>query len=194
MVPRRVSRVSLGVVVTGGLTVCLVLLGPSANRGGAQRPGATMAQPGPHLRGREAVEALKQQGAYQSLRTAYEAARYQVQSAGRVGWYRAWNQAQGLEVEFTPEGVRLRHPGGTLSLRLAGYGYGERLRKPARAAPVVKERSRVEYPRNGLREWYVNEARGLEQGFTLEEPPGPARAGEPLLLVLETSGELRPEA
>ena len=30
---------------------------------------------------------------------------------------------------------------------------------------------RVEYRRGALTEWYVNDARGLEQGFTLEERP-----------------------
>jgi hypothetical protein len=155
--------------------------------------GVAGAQAGPHLRGREAVEALKQQGAYESLRTAYQAARYQVESAGQVGRYRASNQAQGLDVEFGPDGVRLKHRDGALGMRLVGYGYGERWKKPA-SAPAVAQGNRVEYGRGGLTEWYVNEARGLEQGFTIEARPGQARAGEALVLVLETSGALRPVA
>jgi hypothetical protein len=86
--------------------------------------GVAMAQAKPPLRGQEAVTALKQQGAYESLRTAYQAARYQVESAGRVGWYRAWIRAQGLEVEVAPDGVRLKHREGALgddSLKGSAY-------------------------------------------------------------------------
>ena len=173
------------------------MLGPRLNMTlsslGMLVAGVAAAQAGPPLRGGQALEALKQQGAYEGLRVAYEAARYQAESSGRGGPYRAGNRAQGLEVEFGPDGIRLKHREGTLQMRLAGYGYGERWKEPAAATAEVQG-NRVEYGRGGLREWYVNEARGLEQGFTLGARPGQARTGEPLVLALKTSGDLRPVA
>ena len=38
------------------------------------------------------------------------------------------------------------------------------------------------YRRSELTEWYVSEAAGLEQGFTLVGCPGGARPGEPLVI------------
>ena len=54
----------------------------------------------------------------------------------------------------------------------------------------------MEYRRGALTEWYVNEARGLEQGFTLSAPP--ARSGKRFGLptsriALEMTGALHPK-
>ncbi|MBI3784775.1 MAG: VCBS repeat-containing protein, partial [Deltaproteobacteria bacterium] len=46
----------------------------------------------------------------------------------------------------------------------------------------------MEYLRGTLKEWYVNGPQGLEQGFTLEAPPA-ARAGGPLTIEIEISGD-----
>ena len=51
----------------------------------------------------------------------------------------------------------------------------------------------MEYQRGELSEWYVNDSRGLEQGFTLARRPGASREREPLVIALGVSGELRPE-
>ena len=45
----------------------------------------------------------------------------------------------------------------------------------------MSDGNRVEYRRTGLIEWYLNDERGLEHGFTLDAPPD----GEGDLLVLE---------
>lgn len=132
--------------------------------------------------GKEAVEALHGRGTYEGLRRAYDAALYNVQPTGRAN-----NQAHGLDVEFASTGVLLEHSHGALQMRLAGYGYGERLNKPV-AGPTVVEGNRVEYRRGDVTEWYINEATGLEQGFTISRPPGTQRAGQPLVLALETAG------
>jgi len=47
----------------------------------------------------------------------------------------------------------------------------------------------VEYRRGPLTEWYENGPVGLEQGFTLTEPPG-ERNGKPLTIEIEVLGNL----
>ena len=79
----------------------------------------------------------------------------------------------------------------TAGLRLAGYGYGNRLRLPAWPR-LAAEGSRVEYQRGSLTEWYINETRGLEQGFTFAERPEMAAPGDPLVIALEVTGDLTP--
>src|SRR6185369_4782302 len=55
-------------------------------------------------------------------------------------------------------------------LSLAGYGRESSLRVPARATRSARA-NRMEYRRGDLVEWYVNDERGLEQGFTLKRAP-----------------------
>src|SRR5262249_34543032 len=53
---------------------------------------------------------------------------------------------------------------------------------------VIGERQTINLTRdNGVMEWYVNGPDGLEQGFTLAEPPGARRQGAPLRLALYVS-------
>jgi hypothetical protein len=69
------------------------------------------------------------------------------------------------------------------------YGYGEARQSVARVVPDLRL-NRVEYRRGSLTEWYVNGPLGLEQGFTLSEPPGEAQ-GKPLAIALALSGDLK---
>ena len=83
----------------------------------------------------------------------------------------------------------------SVGLRLAAYGAGDVLTPLPAVAPRA-DGARVEF-RYGesqkgapaLTEWYVNEARGLEHGFTLAVAP--AGAG-PVTLELAVAGGLRP--
>lgn len=61
-------------------------------------------------------------------------------------------------------------PAWAWSLTLTGYSYAGNVQAPAKAELVVNG-NRVEYQRGALTEWYVNDERGLEQGFTLAERP-----------------------
>jgi uncharacterized repeat protein (TIGR01451 family) len=63
--------------------------------------------------------------------------------------------------------------------------------KEAEPAGVEAHGSRAEIHRGSLTEWYVNDERGLEQGFTLEERPA-GTAGDELVLELELTGDLMP--
>ena len=94
--------------------------------------------------------------------------------------YHAPNRAQDLRTYFTPDGFRMTSrtradAGWEWGLRLAAYGFAGDLRAPA-AATLVPRDNRVEYRRGDLTEWYVNDERGLEQGFTLARAPAGAGA------------------
>ncbi len=174
---------------------------PLARQTGMSAPPlpASLSEP---LQGEQAVAALKKQGGYESLRQAYEAARYRIEppDSASAGPYQAWNPAQKIQAEFSAEETRLRYQDRLLVLRLTGYGYGERLRKPE-AVPqggMVAEGNRVEYRRGVMVEWYMNQPQGLEQGFTLSVPPVIPHSALPtphlqqLLLAMEFTGGLRP--
>jgi sugar lactone lactonase YvrE len=132
----------------------------------------------------------KKAGADEGLRQAFERATYALKDSGHGTW-RGANAAQRLTLEFNDREARLSHPDGSVSFHLTGYGYGDRLQKPA-PATLTGRGNRVEYQRGDLTEWYLNESQGLEQGFTLAQRPGTDRASEPLVIALGVSGELRP--
>src|ERR1700680_943712 len=94
-------------------------------------------------------------------------------------------------MEFSAGEAHLKDFNGSGGLRLAGYGYGEWVRTPAKPK-VVASGNRLEYQRGELIEWYVNEARGVEQGFTFAKRPGGAEKGAPLVVALAVTGGLDP--
>jgi hypothetical protein len=158
-----------------------------------QNPGST--------RGSEAVERLKAEGHYESLRDAVRQARYVVRSpgstatTGEAGGFEVANPSQGLRARFAAGGIEVvpaatGAAGWRWGMRLLAYGYGERLDTPAEAV-VSASGNRLEYRYGqGLTEWYVNTPSGIEQGFTLARPPVGTRQGRPLELVLAVSGGL----
>ncbi|MDR3702882.1 MAG: FG-GAP-like repeat-containing protein [Candidatus Sulfopaludibacter sp.] len=131
-------------------------------------------------------------GEDQGLHRAFEQALYKLEASGH-GSYLGANAAQRLGLEFSARGATVKAGDSKLDvgLQFAGYGYGGRLLAPA-PAELSGAGSRVEYRRGGITEWYVNESRGLEQGFTLAHPPGTAREGESLVLALRVTGGLHP--
>jgi hypothetical protein len=113
--------------------------------------------------------------------------------------YQAPNRAHNLRTYFTAKGPvvipRLWPEGATVppwrwGLRLVAWGREGALQL-ADAAILHTDANRIEYRRGDLTEWYVNDERGLEQGFTLQSPPL-ARSSSPLLLELALSGDLSP--
>lgn len=114
------------------------------------------------------------------MRAAIERDQYRLHRQGET--YYAPNHAQELHVTFTRESVEVRplkakgqwHWG----LHLRGYGYGDQMEPVSGAERVVID-NRVEYRRGDLVEWYVNDHRGLEQGFTLSQRPAGQRVMVP---------------
>ncbi|MHC4641308.1 MAG: integrin alpha [Planctomycetota bacterium] len=91
------------------------------------------------------------------------------------GAYQAPNRAQNLRTYFVPEGILIvqrteSSPGWQWGLSLRGYGYAGAVKAVDKARLEVSG-NRIEYRRGDVVEWYVNDEKGLEQGFTLAGPP-----------------------
>jgi hypothetical protein len=130
-----------------------------------------------------------------SVRTGYNQTAgpvaYQIENSG-IERYQARNAAQHLTLTFSPREAQLKHPQGSGSLRLTGYGYGQSLRTPVEPE-LAGAGNRLEYRRGELTEWYVNQPDGLEQGFTFARRPPGAGNGEPLVIALAVTGGLKAE-
>jgi hypothetical protein len=110
--------------------------------------------------------------------------------------YQAPNRAHNLRTYFTPAGIRVvprtdGAPAWEWSLSLTGYGYAGNMQRLAGANLVVNS-NRIEYQRGALTEWYINDERGLEQGFTLVERPVLTSQATRLRFELTTGGGLTP--
>ncbi|MGI8427381.1 MAG: hypothetical protein ACR2M4_12490, partial [Actinomycetota bacterium] len=124
----------------------------------------------------------------------------------RPSGYRVSNAANRIQATFNEDRVTVA-PKSTsskagkdwkLDLSLKGYGYGDNLVSPDKAA-LSRAGSRVNYNRGDLQEWYINRPEGIEQGFTLAERPPPAslrQAGTgpgPLVVSMKVGGDLKPK-
>ncbi|MCC6608009.1 MAG: hypothetical protein IT327_32685 [Anaerolineae bacterium] len=120
-----------------------------------------------------------------------------------TGAYQAPNRSHDFRTFFVPEGIRLQPRTETTTnwqwgLSLIGYGYDGHIRPVATAALTPAE-NRITYRRGQVTEWYINDERGLEQGFTIMAPPHltagkqPDNNNLPLILALNLTGNLTPK-
>ena len=105
-----------------------------------------------------------------------------------LGGLHAENLEHILAVDFAAQGVEVRSKTARWRLELRSYGYGDAVLPAGEVAPKASA-NRVEYKRGKLTEWYANGPLGLEQGFTLAEPPGQPH-GQPLTVALALSGNV----
>ena len=159
----------------------------------------------PSLKGEEAIEHLKEQGTYGSLKEAMAAVKYEArwqpapQLAGVGAAYEMANRANNLLAYVTAEGIEVtalteaKKPW-RLGLKLTNYGYGANL-SAVQSGEVRATGNRVEIVRDsGLVEWFVNTNRGIEQGFTLSSRPTTddrLPATDPLRLRMAVTGDLQ---
>ncbi|MES2466188.1 MAG: hypothetical protein V4675_02710 [Verrucomicrobiota bacterium] len=136
-------------------------------------------------------------GGSKDVRQSYESFRHRVEPDGD-GWA-ARNPGQRWSTSFDARGFLATPDSGTWTwgLELTGYGTAGRPGGKAttcaighRAAVSIAE-NRIHYAWDDtLTEWFINDRRGLEQGWTLRTRPA---GGEgPLQLTLQTRGPLRP--
>ncbi|MEO5914550.1 MAG: choice-of-anchor D domain-containing protein [Luteolibacter sp.] len=154
------------------------------------------------LTGDAADAALRKDGKYESLGAVLVEARHAVEKvdsaspSSRGAEYFAANPGQKLRAWFSNSGLELASgietPDGeepwTCRMHLQGVGRAGDVR-PLRAAACAGQGRRVDlkYTDSSVSEWFENKNEGLEQGFTLAEPP-PGNPGEvTLLLNLEGS-------
>ncbi len=134
---------------------------------------------------------------WSSVRQAYEAGRHAAQAV--EGGYRARNPGQQWRTHFDGRGFTTRPDVGAWAwgLELVRYGFAGRQRGVTGPARVKAEGQCVTYDWDGgLEEWYKNDGRGLEHGYTLHErPERGAAAGEPdpLTFTLTLRGGLLPQ-
>jgi hypothetical protein len=105
-----------------------------------------------------------------------------------AGGFQAITPSQHLDTRFTAQGAAVSSGRMHWSMALQGYGYGVAV-KPAQAVVPEANLNRVEYRRGALTEWYINGPMGLEQGFTLSDPPA-GNHGEALTLMVGIQGDL----
>jgi hypothetical protein len=129
---------------------------------------------------------------WSSIRVAYEANRHA--ACAVEGGYQARNPGQQWRTHFDGRGfiVTPDADGWSWGLELVGYGRANSQgasasRRCEKTTPVIEQcEQRIEYNWDEtLTEWYVNDPRGLEHGYTVHQRPeeaGVARASRPSLL------------
>jgi len=127
-----------------------------------------------------------------TLRAAYIAELHAAVPA-RIG-FEAQSPSRRWSLCFDERGFDVRpvDASWTWGLELTSYGFAGALRTVAIPDDVCADGGRVTYAWDGtLEEWYVNDERGLEHGYTVHErPPGSAEGS--LTFTLAVRGELRP--
>lgn len=108
-----------------------------------------------------------------SIRAAYEAGRFAATAVD--GGFEARNPGQSWHSEFDERGFEVTPDAGDWSWGLNLVSFGRAEDERAVAAPICVDvaGNHVSYQwTEGLTEWYVNDARGLEHGYTVQVPPG----------------------
>ncbi len=123
---------------------------------------------------------------WSSIRAAYEAGRHAFQPTA-TGW-QARNPGQQWTTTFDQRGFLAQPADGawTWGLELRSYGFGESQRAIGGTPAVQAAGQRLSYQWDTtVQEWFVNDQRGLEHGFTVSRRP--ARRSQTLNLQLSPS-------
>ncbi|MES2923224.1 MAG: hypothetical protein V4819_16835 [Verrucomicrobiota bacterium] len=129
---------------------------------------------------------------WSSIREAYEHNRHAV-VANPDGTHQARNPGQAWLTLFDGHGFTATPDAGGWSwgLELKSYGYPGRAVKIAGTPTVKADGGKLEYQHDGnLSEWFVNDSRGLEQGWTLQHRPDGSETGSSLKLEISVRGGL----
>ncbi len=132
---------------------------------------------------------------WSSIRAAYEAGRHAFQPI--EGGWQARNPGQQWTTKFDGRGFLAEPRDGAWQwgLELKGYGFGETQHAIGGTPAVQAEGQRLSYQWDAtVQEWWVNDARGLEHGFTVAARPEVANGtnASPLSLTMATRGTLHP--
>ena len=128
---------------------------------------------------------------WSGIRTAYQAGRHAVHREND-GTLAADNPGQHWRTEFDGEGFTVIPDHGEWCWGLELTGYGERTLLSA-ASSITCQGGKITCQRDDfLTEWFSNDTRGLEQGWTFQRRPKRDDSSAPLRLHLSIRGELRP--
>jgi hypothetical protein len=134
-----------------------------------------------------------QKSDWSSIREAHRAWEHSVMPEG--GGWQARNPGQQWTTRFDGRGF-LTKPNAAewqWGLELRSYGFGASQKKvQGKPQAVTADGSRLSYQWDAdLREWFINDQRGLEHGFIVERRPEGAALGTALDVVLNTRGTLK---
>jgi len=133
---------------------------------------------------------------YGSVAERVRAAEYRFSDLGSGDSFSAPNRAHGLRTRVDRTGVqivpRTTRQGSAASewelrLRLTGVGRRGSMSPVGLDAPAAVA-ERVELLHGAVREWYLNDEKGLEQGFVIEQPPAAGAGSSPLILEMTIDG------
>ena len=108
-----------------------------------------------------------------------------------AGAWRAHNPTQDWNIEFDGRAFQARPASGAWAwgLQLESYGFDQDQRVVFEPARVFADGNRLTYEwGTGLQEWYINDSRGLEHGYTLAQRPDSDCGTGPLILELAVQG------
>ncbi len=127
------------------------------------------------------------------VRATHQRHRHAAQADGR-GALQAYNASQNWTTRFDGEGFLVQPKSSTWSwgLTLERYGFAGHLRPVTGKGKLSNNLNRIELERGGVQEWWLNDTRGLEHGFTLPRRPQHADAAGLLRLELAVRGSLHP--
>ena len=130
------------------------------------------------------------------VREAYKTGRHLVLEV--EGGYQAYNPGQKWLVHFDGRGLHTEPDAGswTWGLQLESWGFVGAARDVSQPMSVSAEGGRVAYRWDAdLEEWFINDSRGLEHGYTVHACPsrGGAEGEGPLTFTLRIRGNLQPE-
>ena len=160
-------------------------------------PGALPSGKTQHLDSPDKTPAGLNTSDWQSIRAACEAGRHAFMPVeGRDGHWQARNPGQQWTTRFDGRGFIATPRTGdwTWGLELRSYGAGDEQTPVGASPPEVKaEGQRLTYDWDAaVREWWVNDQRGLEHGYVIATRPT-ALPQSSLSLVLATRGNLSPK-
>ena len=170
-----------------------LFLGSASIRSGAAEPSANA--PGSKESATEAVSRALSVPDWAGIREAHEVELHAAQA--EQDELRARNPGQQWVARFDGLGFSVLPDAGgwEWGLQLERYGYAGMERDVDRARAVSTAGQHIRYVRDELlEEWWINDRRGLEHGFTLRERPAcAADVACPLIFTLAVRGALRPE-
>lgn len=134
---------------------------------------------------------------WSSIRAAYEAGRHAFQPVD--GGWQARNQGQQWTTKFDRRGflAQPKDADWQWGLEFKSYGFGEQQTEVGGTPAVRNEGQRLSYQwDDSVQEWFVNDSRGLEHGFTITRRPAAddsiSSDRTPLSFTLATRGSLHP--
>ena len=133
-----------------------------------------------------------------SLRHALVSRLQQIEPGKNGRGFRAQNPEEKMAFRFQSNGLRVtvdqEEKIWEMGMELTGYGFENNL-QPVEDPVMQAKGNRIEFDRGILTEWYINDKRGLEQGFTIHGPPSQTdeSQGEKLSLALRLTGNLKPK-